>query len=115
MLRIDEAIRWCASSPPSTPKACSLTSSPIGAAIASYSSKWLSVGLINQESPASCGGVLGAPNGHCRLAGEGDNMQTETASEQRVVVESLISIIPAKGLRLVHLLAVVFKASSSCT
>ncbi|RCV32631.1 hypothetical protein SETIT_7G018400v2 [Setaria italica] len=63
----------------------------VGAAITRYSFKWLNI----KESPASHG------HGHCALeiviAGEGDTQTTpETDSEQRMVVESLISIIPAQ-------------------
>ncbi|XP_066349133.1 coleoptile phototropism protein 1-like [Miscanthus floridulus] len=91
----------------------------IGAAVTRYASKWLSsAGLLNKESPASHGGfgVL-----QMVVAGEGDEDDTQTemtASEQRRITESLISIIPPKKdcvscsflLRLIRL-AVVLKAA----
>jgi hypothetical protein len=91
----------------------------IGAAITRYASKWLSsAGLVNMEIPASRAGV-----GVLQMvvAGEADNTNTptaETASEQRRIVESLISIIPPQKdcvscsflLRLLRL-AVVLKAA----
>ncbi|CAD6261380.1 unnamed protein product [Miscanthus lutarioriparius] len=91
----------------------------IGVAITRYASKWLSsAGLINKESPASSGGVGVL---QMVIASEADNTNTptaETASEQRRIIESLISIIPPQKycvscsllLRLLRL-AVVLKAA----
>jgi hypothetical protein len=92
----------------------------IGAAITRYASKWLSsAGLLaNKDSPASRGGGGGGVL-QMIVASEGDDAQTETeASEQRRIVESLISIIPPQKdclscsflLRLLRL-AVVLKAA----
>ena len=95
----------------------------IGAAITRYASKWLSsTGLtINKENPTSRGGGGGVLQ--MVVASEGDNSNTNTptettASEQRRIVESLISILPPQKdcvscsflLRLLRL-AVVLKAA----
>ncbi|CAN6234313.1 unnamed protein product [Urochloa humidicola] len=74
----------------------------VGAAITRYATKWLGgVGLNDRESPAASRAHGSAPwparsGGALQMemvvAGEGGD--TEMASEQRMVVESLISIIP---------------------
>ncbi|XP_062225153.1 coleoptile phototropism protein 1-like isoform X1 [Phragmites australis] len=90
----------------------------IGAAITRYSSKWLSAG-INKESSTSHDSAPWTQAGVLQMviAGEGD-LQMEMANEQRMVVESLISIIPPQKdcvscgflLRLLRL-AVMLKAA----
>jgi len=69
----------------------------IGAAITRYSSKWLSAGL-SKESAGLRGGEPWQQAGVLQMviavAGEGDTQTETAASEQRRVVESLISIIP---------------------
>ncbi|RLM64627.1 coleoptile phototropism protein 1-like [Panicum miliaceum] len=91
----------------------------IGAAITRYSSKWLSAGL-SKESPGLHGSEPWPQAGVLQMvvAGEGDTQTETAASEQRRVVESLISIIPPQKdcvscsflLRLLRL-AVMLKAA----